>query len=199
MILLLAVLGGALAGWARAWAGGRHYRPASLSYTWLVAAAVLPQGLAFYFPLTRDIIPDGVVRFLLIGSQAGLLVFVWLNRRQPGFWILGMGLALNLLVISANGGLMPISPETVAQLIPDHPPDAWQTGVRLGWSKDVILPSAGTNLWWLSDRFLLPAWFPQRVAFSIGDVLIALGAFWLLWAQGGPTMTNPDMEHSVIV
>lgn len=192
MILLLAVLGGAIAGWARARAGGRRYQPASLSSMWLVVVSILPQGLVVYFPLIREVIPEGAVKFLLIGSQVGLLIFVWVNRKQSGFWILGMGLALNLLVMCINGGLMPISPETVAQLIPGHSPYAWQTGVRFGWSKDIILPRASTHLWWLSDCFILPAWLPYRVAFSFGDVLIALGVFWFLWVQGNPTMTSTE-------
>jgi hypothetical protein len=36
-------------------------------------------------------------------------------------------------------------------------------------------------LWWLSDRFLVPQWSPYRVTFSLGDIFISLGAFWLLW------------------
>ena len=195
MILLLAVLGGAFAGWARARAGGRRYQPASLSYMWLVIIAMLPQGLAIYFPFTRDVVPDWAVKLLLIGSQAGLLIFVWVNRKHPGLWILGMGLVLNLLVMGINGGLMPISPEAIAQLNPDHSSTVWQTGVRFGWSKDIILPRASTRLWWLSDCFLLPAWLPYRVAFSLGDVLIALGAFWFLWVQGNPTVIPAREVH----
>lgn len=104
-----------------------------------------------------------------------------------GFWALGAGLALNLLVIALNGGWMPISPETVAQLASGASPAAWHIGERLGTTKDIVLPVAMMRLWWLSDRFALsvPPPFPWRVAFSLGDVLIGSGAFSLLWALGG--------------
>ena len=52
-------------------------------------------------------------------------------------------------------------------------------GSRLGTGKDIVLAVDQTRLWWLSDRFLLP--LPGGyVAFSLGDVLIAVGAFFVL-------------------
>jgi hypothetical protein len=39
----------------------------------------------------------------------------WLNRRQPGMALIGAGLALNALVILANGG-MPVSAQAVAAI-----------------------------------------------------------------------------------
>jgi hypothetical protein len=185
VILLVAILAGLLAGQARAWSGGRSLSSPSLRLVWLVPLAFLPQWLCFYLPATRQLVADDLAAAALVGSQLFLLAFAWLNRRQAGFWALGLGLALNLLVITLNGGLMPISPETVAQLAPDAPPGTWQVGSRLGVGKDVVLPVAATCLSWLSDRFLLPAWLPRRVAFSLGDVFIAFGAFWLLWTLGG--------------
>jgi len=99
---------------------------------------------------------------------------------------MGIGLALNLLVITLNGGLMPIDPETVMQLAPGAPANGWQIGQRLGTTKDIVLPDAATHLCWLADRFTLsvPMPHPWRVVFSLGDVLIAIGAFSLLWALG---------------
>ncbi len=185
MILLLAVIAGLLAGLARTWHGGRPLSPLNLRLIWLVPLAFLPQWLAFFLPATRESVPDDLAAAILVNSQILLLVFVWFNRQQPGFWAMGLGLACNLLVIALNGGLMPISPDTVARLASDATSEGWQVGHRLGTGKDVVLPVAATRLWWLSDRFLLPAWFPYRAAFSAGDVLIAGGAFWLLWALGG--------------
>lgn len=187
MILLVAVGAGLLAGTVRAWHGGHRLAVPNLRLFWLVPVAFFPQWLAFYLPATRKLIPDDLAAAVLVSSQALLLIFAWFNRDKPAFWALGLGLTLNLLVITLNGGLMPISPDMVARLAPESPPSAWQAGRRLGTGKDVVLPVAATQLWWLSDRFLLPPWFPYQVAFSLGDVLIATGAFWLLWTIGDKT------------
>jgi hypothetical protein len=186
MILLTAVLLGLLAGLGRARLGGRSFRLTPLNQLWLLILAIFLQGLALYFPHTLGRLSDRLAPSLHVLSQAGLLVFVWLNRREPGFWILGLGVALNLWVIAANGGWMPISPETANHLRHAGAVYAGETGARFGGGKDILLARADTLFWCLSDRFLLPAWFPWRVAFSLGDVLIASGAFVALWARGGP-------------
>ncbi len=129
--------------------------------------------------------PEKLTSGILIISQVLLLVFVWINRQHAGLWLLGLGLTLNLLVISLNGGWMPISPQVVAKVAPHTPSDVWQIGDRLWNSKDKVLPIEETRLWCLSDQFLFPSWSPYQVAFSFGDILIAGGALWLLWAQGG--------------
>ncbi|MEJ2558370.1 MAG: DUF5317 family protein, partial [Anaerolineae bacterium] len=57
-----------------------------------------------------------------------------------------------------------------------------------GWN--IVLPVTATRLWWLSDQLLTPVWLLTRKALSVGDVLIASGAFWLLWALGGPKQND---------
>jgi len=195
MILLTAVAGGLLAGLLRAKIRGRRMTSPNLRFLWLVVTAFILQLLAFNLPLTRTKLPDQAASVSLILSQFMLLVFAWSNRRQYGFRALIVGLALNLLVVVANGGWMPISPETVRRLILFAPAKSWFVGQRFGFGKDVVLPVTETRLWFLSDCLLLPRWFPYRVAFSIGDALIALGAFHALWASAGPEKESTRGSH----
>jgi len=186
MILLFAVISGLLVGISRAWINKRSYKFISLKGVWLVFAAFLPQFMAFNFTASRSWIQDTWIPPLLFASQLMLLIFAWLNRKQAGFWLLGLGLLSNMLVIGLNGGMMPISPETARRLIEPNTNVDLQTGQRLGFSKDVLLAVEDTRLAFLSDRFTLPDGFPFQAAFSLGDILIGIGAFWLFWSLGGP-------------
>jgi len=186
VVLTLAVAAGLVVGlgWAR-WR--RHpYLPPELRHLWLVFAAFLPQFLILYLPATRRIFTDWFSAVLLIASQITLLTFVWLNRRVTGASILLCGVALNLAVMTVNGGFMPISPQTASRLVSEDMPVDARPGSRFG-TKDVLLSPQDTRFEWLADRFLPPAWFPYQVAFSLGDVFIALGVFWLLARSGSPT------------
>ena len=186
MILLVGLIGGLIFGLALALLQKRSWQLPALRSIWLVILAFLPQMVAFYIPATRREIPDLIAATCLILSQVFLLVFCWLNRRVAGMWLLALGLGLNLLVIALNGGFMPISPQTASRLIPEAVLAKQQIGSRFGWGKDLLLLPERTRLLGLSDRFLPPIWFPYQVAFSFGDILVALGAFWLMLTQGEP-------------
>jgi hypothetical protein len=186
VILLIAVFAGFVVGQLHAKWTNSNWQSPELHHGWLVPVAFLPQFLAFYLPASRDSMPAPLVAACLVSSQAGLLVFCLLNRHQRWVLILAAGLALNLAVIAANGGFMPLSTEAAARLIPEHILRNMEIGSRIGpASKDILLPSDQMLFPWLSDRFLPPTWFPYQFAFSIGDVLISLGAFLLLGARPG--------------
>lgn len=194
MVLLVAVLAGLLSGLVRARLGKKSYRPVPLRLTWLVLAAFAVQWMLFSFPITRINLPEPIVRISFVLSQFALLAFAWVNRKTSGFWLLGIGLLLNLIVITANKGFMPITPETVQWLRPDAPTGSWQIGRRLGYGKDIVLPQSDTFLWFLSDRFRSFSIQAYRVAFSLGDIFIALGAFWLFWSMGGQVQNQIQQE-----
>ncbi len=191
MILLAAVLAGVVAGALCARRGRRQLQPPNLKYVWIVPLAFLPQLMVIRLPGIRIDVPSEWASAALVSTQFALLVFVWFNRRQAGFWLLGLGLAANLLVILLNGGFMPITPEQAARLWIDAPPDFIQVGQRLGRGKDIVLPVEQTRLWLLSDIFFFGFDSPEfRAAFSIGDVLIGVGAFWFFWAMGGEPVAH---------
>ena len=100
MILLGVPAGSLLARWQKcSWT----FPP--LRVAWLVILAFLPQLFAFNLPVTRTLILARWVAVGLITSQLLLLAF---------------GLTLNLLVIVANGGFMPNSPQTASRLVPQE-------------------------------------------------------------------------------
>ncbi|MEJ2208856.1 MAG: DUF5317 family protein [Anaerolineae bacterium] len=180
MILALAVLVGLGASLAR----HRARAPAQIARiqlrsAWLVLVAIALQWPLLRAPagLTKDL---GFEQALFLLSHLPLAIFVWRNRRQPAIIVVGLGMALNLLVILANQGFMPIGPETLTRLRPEIAPDVWPIGGHPGSSKDIILAQGEIRLWPLSDLLVLPPPFPWPAAFSIGDLVVAAGIVILL-------------------
>lgn len=179
MILLLALALGLPAGLAWAHLQNRSYEAPPIQFIWLVFVAFIPQLLFAYLPTTRHFFADWISEISLMASLALFAAFVWLNRQLPGMPIVMIGLALNLLVIVANGGWMPIEPQTASQLVGKDILQVISPGSRFG-QKDMLLLPQQIHFSFLADRFLLPGWFPYQSAFSLGDILIASGIFWLV-------------------
>jgi hypothetical protein len=193
MILLAAILAGLVVGLFLDRLLKRPWMVPPLRKPWLVILAFLPQFLTLYLPAIRSRVPDGLASAGLIVSLVLLLVFCWFNRGLSGVWLLALGLSCNLLVMAANGGFMPISPQTASRLVPSETLAALGTGSRFG-TKDILLLPGQTTLVWLSDHFLPPEGCPYQVAFSFGDVMIAAGAFWLMVTQGKPLKTQKSTK-----
>jgi hypothetical protein len=186
MVLIVAVLAGVLLGIVRAKFHKMPYQAVQIQHIWLVLAAYIPQFFIFFLPATRSTIPDQWVAALFVFSQVLLLAFIWINRGIPGGWLMGIGLLLNFLAIILNGGMMPLTPQNAQHLLPAGSTVTLTLGERVGVSKDILLEKSATRLWFLGDVFLLPEWFNFPMAFSPGDVLLSLGAFWLFWELGNP-------------
>jgi hypothetical protein len=186
VILLLALGAGLAVGLAWAKLRGHSYQTPRLNYLWLAIVAFLPQFFVTYFERTRALAPDWLAALAIVTSQVLLFLFAWFNRRLPGMLVLIIGLVLNSTVMIANGGFMPINPQTVERIVGKERTGSYESGDRIGY-KDILLPSDETRLELLADRFLPPAGFPYQVAFSLGDIFIALGAFWILAYQKSTT------------
>jgi len=162
--------------------GGKVSRLAALPVR-LPSLALLGFGLQVYLLYWPDATAPALFSphtIILIASYLLLLIFVWINRRLPGMFIIGLGLLMNLTVMVANGGYMPITPEAVTRVGHEYELQTTEPGARLRNTKDVLLPREQTNLWFLSDIFVAPRPFPIPSVFSPGDVVVALGAAVLL-------------------
>ena len=139
----------------------------------VVPAALAIQLIAIFADLGSD---DIFRRILFIVSYLLLTVFVFANIRRPSVAIFGVGVLLNFLPIVANGGLMPITPETLLKT-GDIPEDA-RIGEWVEDTKNVLLERDDVRLYFFSDR-LTSDLSPYR-AFSVGDVVLIGGAIVLL-------------------
>ena len=106
--------------------------------------------------------PAHIVSYLMAGT------FFWLNRRIAGLWIIGVGGGLNFTAIAANSGVMPAAETAVAAS--NAPTAAAGTFINSA-------PLAAPRLAFLGDVFSLPPSWPLSNVFSIGDVVIVVGAF----------------------
>jgi hypothetical protein len=179
MILAVAVLGAVLIGLVR---GGSLRRLADLplARAWVALIAFGLQLYPIYFPASLNAGISSPHVIVLLFSYALVFAVVWWSRALPGIWLVGLGLLSNLAVMILNGGYMPITVEALAQVGHTGNILGPEFGARVRASKDIVLPRDQTIAWWLSDIFVLPPPFPIPSVFSAGDVLIALGAFWLI-------------------
>jgi hypothetical protein len=101
-----------------------------------------------------------------IGTYVAVAAFVVANRRIPWVWLVALGGALNFAAIAANGGVMPAAPRALraAGVVVD-PAEFTNSGAV-----------AHPHLQFLGDVFWLPSSWPLSNVFSVGDVLIVLGA-----------------------
>ncbi len=113
-----------------------------------------------------------VLRIVFLNlSHIGFIIVFLVNRHLPGARWAVAGVVLNLIVMLLNGGLMPVTPENIQDIIP-----SWtvQTGVRPPASKNIVLTRGETRLWFLSDCIRVD--IPGRCsAIALGDVVILVG------------------------
>ena len=116
-----------------------------------------------------SVVPDGpeaLYSAVHVGSYLLVGAFVVLNRRLPGLWLIALGGALNFIAIVANGGVMPASAAAVeAAGLADAGTEFANSG-----------PVADPKLLFLGDVFASPGFLPIRNVYSVGDVLLSLGA-----------------------
>ena len=147
---------------------------AALHWSWLGVAALLAQIWAVYFADTEGAL--GLVRRAVLPlTFVLLLVFALRNSRLWGVRLMAAGFLLNLLAISANGGLMPVSPEQVASVNLADRIEGVQLGEPVPGSKGILMAPGEAKLWFLSDIIVFPPRSPVARVLSVGDLLVLGG------------------------
>jgi hypothetical protein len=181
VLLLYSIAAGLLLGRL---AGGRVRNLERVRFAWWQLALA---GLAVQLFLFADVVQErvgaeGPVIYVL--STVVVLAALLRNARLPGLPILAVGAILNLVVVVANGGYMPSSPDAWLEL----------TGVAaipVAHYSNVVLIGPDTLLPFLGDVFVFPRSLPMATAFSVGDAIIALGAIvFLVTAMRRPGDTS---------
>ncbi|MFQ6015867.1 MAG: DUF5317 domain-containing protein [Anaerolineae bacterium] len=195
---LLALVLAAIVAIVWAFSPDRFKRIADVPLRWLWFAPVA-FGLQWLVILRREDFHQFGLGLLAL-SQVFLLLFVWRNRHLTFVWIIGLGFLLNFLVMVANGGFMPIAPETLTTINPGSSVSDWELGTPVFHSKDIVLAKATTRLWFLSDILVVPPPFPLPTAFSIGDALIVIGfVLFFVQALGSKREAAQDSEGKRIL
>jgi hypothetical protein len=116
-----------------------------------------------------------VARPLNVVGAVLLLAVVWFNRRIPGAVLFGAGLTLNLIVIVAFGGRMPV-------LLPrDADPNSPILALLRGGLDPLhVALEHPQGLWFIGDIFSIPSIGGHSSLVSIGDLLMAAGIAWLI-------------------
>jgi hypothetical protein len=160
-------------------AGGRL---AALGAARVKQAWLLVVGLALQV-LVIVVLPDGNDALLGAGhvaSYAFVALFVVANRRLVGLWIVALGTGLTLLAIAANGGVMPADADALRRAGRSVESDEFRNSAVV----------EDPELSFLGDVFAVPDEVPLANVFSVGDVLIALGAIVTLHELSGSPWTR---------
>ncbi len=127
--------------------------------------------------------------YVFFCAYACLLYAVWANRSVPWMSLVGLGIALNFVVILANGMRMPISADALAAAGLGGQAAAIATGRVLTYR----LMDSTARLWPLGDVIPLGPPYPVHRVVSVGDIVMAVGAFLLVQRQmlGGTRKAGP--------
>lgn len=177
MLLLWGVVLGVLVGFAR---GGKIAKLDHLDirHLWLIPLSLVIQLLIFPLFSPHPLVSFGT-EYLHLLSYLILVGFVLLNWRIWQILLMGAGMGLNLLVITLNGGYMPAS---VASLRKAGENGVANSLLAQGTYGNVINMNGSTGFDFLGDWLYLPSWIPFSNAFSLGDLLIAIGLIFFFGA-----------------
>jgi len=162
-------------------ASGALQRPHEVSWLWVVPAALSAQVL-WASRLSAQPEASQLFRWIVPLSTTALLAMIVRNASWRGARLVACGVAMNLLVIVANGGLMPITIADAAASVPKVGATISE-GQPLPGTKDVVLAPGAMRLGFLTDHLAVRLPYGPPREFSPGDFVMLLGV--ALWVGHG--------------
>ncbi|MCB1001656.1 MAG: DUF5317 domain-containing protein [Acidimicrobiales bacterium] len=145
--------------------------------TWLIILGFVVQTAVI------SMAPQGlepIAHAVHLASYLLAAAFLVINLHVPWLWLIGLGGGMNFAAIVANGGTMPAG--------------EWATRVAGMVIADGEFANsemvADPKLLFLGDVFPIPASWPLSNVFSVGDVLLVVGAFALLHSVSGSHLSG---------
>jgi hypothetical protein len=168
--MLPALLIGLVTGIVAVARGGSLESIAATRFRWLwLLYAGLGIQLIFDFIFFDDVTENQGLAILFL-SYALIVGFIVSNRHLPGMWLVGIGLVLNVVVITANSA-MPVS-ERALEIA------GFESSAEYGIKHEAL--SDATILPWLGDVIPLPRTY-QIV--SLGDIVLGIGLARLIYVR----------------
>jgi hypothetical protein len=170
--------------------GGSLRNFAALQLRWLPLVIVgFVLQLLIFTPFARSPLVTFATLPIYVLSLSLLAIWVAANWRIPGMALIAIGLALNVAVIAANGGHMPVLPEG-ARLAGQYEVLAADDPRT---SKHMLMASKQVRLWLLSDIIVIPHGVPGASVMSVGDLVLTVGIAILCYTTTlrAPTLAVP--------
>jgi hypothetical protein len=168
LLVAVAAVGVAVISWIR---GGTLEALAATRFRW---SGLVFEGLLIQLAFSLWS-PPGLSRtdavWVLVLSNVAIGAFILANARLPGMLLAGLGLLLNLAVITANGA-MPVSTDAASAAGVDPP--------REGSAFKHERMDSETAMPWLGDVVPVPG---IGEVWSVGDFLLAAGIARLVYAR----------------
>jgi hypothetical protein len=130
--------------------------------------------LLLQFVVVRLASSDVPVRIVLPATIAAIPLVLWPYRGYLGVWVAFVGIAANLAVILANGGLMPIERSTVAEAVGWERAAGYEAGAWIAGTKDVLVADGGGRAAVLGDSIIVRVGSGGMAA-SPGDLVVWFG------------------------
>jgi hypothetical protein len=158
------------------WSNLAAFRPKG---SWLLWLALSIQIVQFsFFDLGK------IDELVHVGTYLLAAAFLAVNWRVKGVWLVALGGLSNGLTISLNHGTLPARAAALREAgLQVKRTDFVNSGVM-----------AHAKLRWLGDMFAVPKGVPLANVFSVGDVILVIGAFVVVHSLARRTPVTAEAE-----